>query len=704
MALASAPTAITPMAPRLRPNCPSMRMTLTLPLATVALHLLLRSAGAMQGHTPSDCAAYASCEQCRSKGCGWCLGAGKCAADAVGHCKGGADHVGLASNTWLCPAAPQQQRQPAPIDECLLLAKLGGFERAITQASARDVSGGWLQLKPAADGGRWATQWCRVAAGAGGAELRCGDDPGTAAERAVALAACTSLGASSERSPIGGRAMALACGKSASHLVAGVSRPSQKCWMKTLLTVVAAQACERALSDAGITQYQESSAALVAAALWSRLGFRARSLPFWERTVSLQGPNAHLMGAAGWAHVDAGLFGLATAATGGEAVRGGGGSRWRLQKGTELLQKAAWSSLSAARGSRDAAQESAAALAVCEVVRLLAIDEQYEDAEALVRGALGRGGGGRGCWECVFLLVALQKHQGRPNDALTRRLLAEHRTALRSVDSEFAAPWMAGKARWSPAEVTLEQLPAHVARGEPLLLRSRNKTCALPFGWQLDVGQAGALANATEEIVTLELSPPHGRLGRGLFAQKLRMPLREALQLMAAKGGWLSYLNVGTAQPGEDVYGSPLSGIAEQIPPPDVIKARLVSANLWLGYADVTRGALHSDEDDNVLAVTRGTKSVLLISPQHVAAVAPIMPPAAVTKSGRLEGAREGAMPVSAYFALGGDAAAEAVPSQVEVELNAGDALFIPAGWWHRINTRAGEGGTHAAVNFWFSW
>jgi hypothetical protein len=37
------------------------------------------------------------------------------------------------------------------------------------------------------------------------------------------------------------------------------------------------------------------------------------------------------------------------------------------------------------------------------------------------------------------------------------------------------------------------------------------------------------------------------------------------------------------------------------------------------------------------------------------------------------------------------------------VELSAGDALFLPAGWWHEVFSRgAGGSHTHAALNYWF--
>lgn len=35
----------------------------------------------------------------------------------------------------------------------------------------------------------------------------------------------------------------------------------------------------------------------------------------------------------------------------------------------------------------------------------------------------------------------------------------------------------------------------------------------------------------------------------------------------------------------------------------------------------------------------------------------------------------------------------------VEVEVKAGETLYLPAGWWHRVSQSPGEGGLAVAVN-----
>lgn len=45
------------------------------------------------------------------------------------------------------------------------------------------------------------------------------------------------------------------------------------------------------------------------------------------------------------------------------------------------------------------------------------------------------------------------------------------------------------------------------------------------------------------------------------------------------------------------------------------------------------------------------------------------------------------------------------LPREMEgaaVELGPGDALYLPAGWFHEVTSRGEGGGAHLAVNWWF--
>ena len=103
-----------------------------------------------------------------------------------------------------------------------------------------------------------------------------------------------------------------------------------------------------------------------------------------------------------------------------------------------------------------------------------------------------------------------------------------------------------------------------------------------------------------------------------------------------------------------------------------------VSVNLWLA-AHRTDSALHYDAYHNLLCVVRGSKRVTLYPPASTAALLP--------------GALWGDTPHYAH------ATAEQLPPPAhEVTLQAGECLFLPEGWWHRVQSEPGT----AAVNFWW--
>eukprot|EP00052_Salpingoeca_macrocollata_P019536 m.162301 g.162301 ORF g.162301 m.162301 type:complete len:499 (-) comp20999_c0_seq4:42-1538(-) len=109
--------------------------------------------------------------------------------------------------------------------------------------------------------------------------------------------------------------------------------------------------------------------------------------------------------------------------------------------------------------------------------------------------------------------------------------------------------------------------------------------------------------------------------------------------------------------------------------------SQFVLVNAWVGAGSTTRSAPHYDANNNILLCLHGCKRVRLISPQHTV--------------------RLGANPV---YALSPNhcslAAFDTVPLelQMEAELRAGDALFLPEGWWHQVDSEPFT----MAVNFWF--
>ena len=129
-------------------------------------------------------------------------------------------------------------------------------------------------------------------------------------------------------------------------------------------------------------------------------------------------------------------------------------------------------------------------------------------------------------------------------------------------------------------------------------------------------------------------------------------------------------------QEGSDCALSPLLVDLPHTPP--VPPGRLDSISLWLSTRE-TKSSLHFDPFHNLLVVVCGCKRVTLLPPSQTALLRPL--------------------------ALGGESSNHAgvavPPPEAEsfvFELAAGDALVIPAGWWHQVDS---SGGT-CAVNWWW--
>ena len=102
--------------------------------------------------------------------------------------------------------------------------------------------------------------------------------------------------------------------------------------------------------------------------------------------------------------------------------------------------------------------------------------------------------------------------------------------------------------------------------------------------------------------------------------------------------------------------------------------------NLWLSPG-ATSSAPHCDESHNVLTVLRGRKTVVLLPPSS--------------------GADLGALPAwssSPHHCSASSADAARHPSACTVVVDVGEALLIPAGWWHAVASPAGT----VAVNCWW--
>lgn len=96
-----------------------------------------------------------------------------------------------------------------------------------------------------------------------------------------------------------------------------------------------------------------------------------------------------------------------------------------------------------------------------------------------------------------------------------------------------------------------------------------------------------------------------------------------------------------------------------------------------------TRSSLHYDPYHNLLCVVRGCKTVWLVAP----AATPWLSPQPLTHESANHSPADLARPDLRRF----PGLARALPLLRRFEVAAGDALFIPEGWWHQVSCIRGR-------------
>jgi len=121
--------------------------------------------------------------------------------------------------------------------------------------------------------------------------------------------------------------------------------------------------------------------------------------------------------------------------------------------------------------------------------------------------------------------------------------------------------------------------------------------------------------------------------------------------------------------------GAPLPGFSPQD----------VEGNLWACHRQATTNA-HYDGRHNILAVLRGAKTITLWSPADTLRLRP----ASIASLASHHMASPDATPTGLLDSR--------LHKFAPVTLQAGDALFIPEGWWHQVESTPGT----VAANYWF--
>jgi hypothetical protein len=107
--------------------------------------------------------------------------------------------------------------------------------------------------------------------------------------------------------------------------------------------------------------------------------------------------------------------------------------------------------------------------------------------------------------------------------------------------------------------------------------------------------------------------------------------------------------------------------------------------NVWIGPAN-TVSDMHTDPDDNLLCQVCGTKRVLLLPPEAAVFLDPH--DGMMSNTATVDPREERVATTAARFGM----------PLVEAVMSRGDALFIPRGWWHHVQSLSKS----ASVSLWW--
>lgn len=129
--------------------------------------------------------------------------------------------------------------------------------------------------------------------------------------------------------------------------------------------------------------------------------------------------------------------------------------------------------------------------------------------------------------------------------------------------------------------------------------------------------------------------------------------------------------------------------------------------NWWFGRAKGANGSvsrLHMDDMDNVYALVKGHKRIQLFSPADTWNLYPYGSLEQVTPNGKIEFSSREYMDRFSQIDMREPVDYDKYPrfanaTRYVIDMKAGELLFIPARWFHCVQSF----GTHLAVNFWFA-
>lgn len=235
-------------------------------------------------------------------------------------------------------------------------------------------------------------------------------------------------------------------------------------------------------------------------------------------------------------------------------------------------------------------------------------------------------------------------------------------------------------------------------RRQPVVIRTR---ALAQIGWQTHQWSNDYLAykaGAHEVLVQKRGGAEYSAESSAYIPMRFADFLR---QVMARSGGDdRIYLNLQT----DNVIEPPLLQLLGDFSIPPYFKdLTLRCVNLWMGNSENTiTTPLHHDFNDNLYVVVEGCKRFTLFPPEHAPNLYPRGELLGVEPNGIIRYATLSGMPhlsqvdIQAPDRLRFPRYADAEPARMDVEIQAGEMLFLPAGWFHQVSST----GRHIAVSF----
>ncbi|GLT77087.1 hypothetical protein SLA2020_487050 [Shorea laevis] len=246
--------------------------------------------------------------------------------------------------------------------------------------------------------------------------------------------------------------------------------------------------------------------------------------------------------------------------------------------------------------------------------------------------------------------------------------------------------------KWNPSSGGLDYLEeragssiveAMLSRAAPVFygdIRSHERV-PLPFSTFIDFCKQRHMQN-TVDPCSINSEQERHQLGESDIQQSC-LPAGDS----APKQMYLAQVPIMNAENEERVQ---LDILSEDIQMPAILETKTISSiNLWMNSAQA-RSSTHYDPHNNLLCIVSGCKQVVLWSPS----ASPMLYPMPIyVEASNHSAVALGNPDYSVY-----PRAQYAVENSQKVVLHAGDALFIPEGWFHQVDSED----LTIAVNFWW--